>query len=404
MWVVHSGRRGELATQLVGPVVVAAAALVVGLSSRHATSWHFFRDAAHLLLTGGSIHGGGLDVYLAHPEFQFGPLTVVAATPFALLPSSLGISAVLGFGTLLGAIAVLGVETTVRRLRLRATRGVWEWSRIAGEVTLAIVWADVAVRTAHLDDAIALASVAMACAAVAHNRPGLATVALTIAAAAKPWAIVFAPLALVPPGRFKAARIGAVLAGVAVTWLPFIADEPGSVTAAGSFTITNAPSSALRALGFADPATPTWVRPTQLVVGLLLAFALVRARRWPAVVMVGLAVRLMLDPGVHHYYAAGLVLGTLLWESVVRAGRLPLITVATAVIMEVTPSDLHPSALAGVLRLALTAGLIIAALAWSPQNAGRGHGPLPHRALIWREQDGLQKPEHSAVRAQGDVE
>jgi hypothetical protein len=367
----------------VGPVVVVAAALVVGLSSRHATSWHFFRDAAHLLMAAGSSNGGGLDVYLAHPEFQFGPLAVIAAMPFALLPASLGVYAVLGFGTLLGAVAILGIEITARRTGARAGRGVWDGSRIAGELTLAIVWADVAVRTAHLDDAIALASVAIACAAVAHNRPGLATAALTIAAAAKPWAIVFAPLALVPPGRFKAARIGAVLAGVALTWLPFVADEPGSVAAAGSFTIANAPSSALRVLGFADPATPSWVRPTQVALGLLLAFALVRARRWPAVIMVGLALRLMLDPAVHHYYAAGLVLGTLLWESVVRPGRLPLLTVATAVILEVTPEDMHPSALAGVLRLALTAGLIVAAF-WAhprtsqnPWDAGLGRRRQP---------------------------
>ena len=72
----------------------------------------------------------------------------------------------------------------------------------------------------------------------------------------------------------------------------------------------------------------------------------------------------MLDPGVHHYYTAGLVLGTLLWESVVRPDRLPLITIGAAVVMELTTADVQPSALAGVLRLALTSGLIVAAFAW----------------------------------------
>ena len=245
-------------TDLVGPAVVVVVGLVVALSSRSATSWHYFRDAVHLLLTDGLVRGGGLDLYLAHPEFQFGPLAVVVAAPFALLPPWVGTPAVLAPGTLLGAIATLGIEMTVRQVRMNACSGAWARSRTVGELTLAIVWADVAVRTAHLDDALALASAAMACAAVARNRPGPVIVALTIAAAAKPWSIVFAPLALVPPGRFKPARAGLVAAGVAVTWLPFIVDEPASLSTAGSFKIANAPSSALRALGFADPTTPAW--------------------------------------------------------------------------------------------------------------------------------------------------
>ena len=390
--------RGVATTlRVMGPAVIVAVALVVGLSSRRATSWHYFRDAAHLLVSAGS--GGGLDLYLAHPEFQFGPLTVLVAAPLAFLPSSLGTYGALGLGSLLGAVATLGIELTVRQARVSAMNG-WWWSRIAGELTLAIVWADVAVRTAHLDDAIALASVAMACAAVAHDRSGWATAGLAIAVAAKPWAIVFIPLAIVRPGRLKAARIGAILAAVAATWLPFVADEPGTVGAAGSFTIRNAPSSALRALGFADPATPAWVRPAQVVAGLVLAFALVRGQRWEAVIMAGLAVRLMLDPGVHHYYAAGLVLGVLLWESTVRAGRLPTITVATAVIMEVTPTGLHPSGLAGGLRLALTAGLIIAAFVWAPSaRRGRGadaelacHEYLPERDVLARARGAIARP------------
>lgn len=374
-------------------------AIVVGSSSQVATSWHFFRDAAHFLLSTGSVTDGGLDLYLAHPEFQFGPLSVVVAMPFALLPPTVGVLAVIGFGVLLGAIATLGIEIAARRPWPNTRTDAWERGRIVGELTLAIVWADVAVRTAHLDDAIALASAAVACAGVARNRPGLATVALTVAAAAKPWAIVFAPLVLVNPGRFKLARLGAVVVGVAVTWLPFIADEPGSLAAASSFTITNAPSSALRALGFADPATPGWVRPTQLVVGLLLALALVRTRRWPAVIMVGLAARLMLDPGVHHYYAAGLVLGTLLWESVVRPGRMPLITVVTAVVMEATPTAVQPSALAGFLRLALTAGLIVAAFAWT-RRAPSDDAPA---SVSWPERDADHDQEIARARGVGET-
>jgi hypothetical protein len=145
-----------------------------------------------------------------------------------------------------------------------------------------------------------------------------------------------------------------------------VVDEPGTVAAAGSFWIGNAASSALRALGFADPSTPSWVRPVQIAAGLAVALVLVRLGRWRGVVMAGLAIRLMLDPAVHHYYAAGLTLGVLLWELTRRPDRPPWLTGVTAVLLEATPTDVQPSALAGGLRLALTAALIIAAFLPDP--------------------------------------
>ena len=234
---------------------------------------------------------------------------------------------------------------------------------LAGAVALAVVWADVGVRTAHIDDAIALAATALACAGVARGRGATATAALAVAAAAKPWALAFAPLAAAAPGRRRWLRPVVALAAAGATWLPFVLDEPGSVVAAGSFRLENAPASALRALGVHDPATPLWVRPTQFAVGLAVAGVLVRRGRWPGVVMAALAVRVALDPAAHHYYSAALVAGTLLWERITLPRRLPLATIAVAVVMELTAGDLHPSALAGALRLALAAGLLLAALA-----------------------------------------
>ena len=180
---------------------------------------------------------------------------------------------------------------------------------LLGGVAFAIVWTAIAIRTLHLDDAIALSATAAALAAVARRRPWLATAALALAASAKPWAIVFLPLLLVPPGRRRWLAPGRGRCRRRTTWLPFVVDEPATLHATSTFTIRNSPSSALRALGIDDPRTPPWVRPVQFAAGLGVAAWLVWRRRWAGVVMAGLGVRLMIDPAVHDYYAAGLTLG-----------------------------------------------------------------------------------------------
>ena len=55
-------------------------------AGRHATSWHYFHDAAHALLAPPR-DDAGLDLYRAHPDYQFGPVAVLVAAPFAFLPS-----------------------------------------------------------------------------------------------------------------------------------------------------------------------------------------------------------------------------------------------------------------------------------------------------------------------------
>ncbi|MSV90968.1 MAG: hypothetical protein F2692_04630 [Actinobacteria bacterium] len=71
--------------------MVAAVAFSVLLPFHHSTSWHFFHDAAHALFaTSRPGAEGGLDVYAEHPEFQFGPLSILVALPFAYLPTSIG--------------------------------------------------------------------------------------------------------------------------------------------------------------------------------------------------------------------------------------------------------------------------------------------------------------------------
>ena len=268
----------------------------------------------------------------------------------------------MAFASALGVLAMLFVADAVHTLAPDADPARVRRALLLGGVAFAIVWTEIAIRTLHLDDAIALSATAAALAAVARRRPWLATAALALAASAKPWAIVFVPLVLVPPGRHRWLRLVVVGAVVATTWLPFVIDEPATLHATSTFTIRNAPSSALRALGVDDPRTPPWVRPVQFAAGLGVAAWLVWRRRWAGVVMAGLGVRLMIDPAVHNYYAAGLTLGVLAWELLRRPERVPWLAMATALILEITPRDLQPPGLAGLIRLGITSLVVILAV------------------------------------------
>ncbi|GGY87155.1 hypothetical protein GCM10010300_34360 [Streptomyces olivaceoviridis] len=53
---------------------------------------------------------------------------------------------------------------------------------------------------------------------------------------------------------------------------------------------------------------------TQLCLGCGLGVLAVVRRHWPAVLLLGVGARIVLDPGVHDYYTAGLLLGTPCWE------------------------------------------------------------------------------------------
>jgi hypothetical protein len=354
-------------------VVIATSfgAMAAQLPLRHATSWHYFRDAAHLLLSPpAGVTGGGLDLFAHNPQFQFGPIAVLLAAPFAFLPANVGVVSIMIVGSVLG-LCTLAAVADANRVQLGPAGASRERAAIIAAVPFVLVWGDIALRTAHLDDALALTATAIAVAATTRSRSGVATFALAIAAAAKPWAIVFAPIALVCPGPRKSLRLGTIAAIVTVTWLPFVVDEPATVRAAGTFRIQNAAASALRVLGDHTALTPSWVRPTQMIGGFALAVVLVATSRWRHVVMATLALRLMLDPAVHHYYAAGLALGVLLWELDRRRGRTPVVTLTTALVLEVTSSIAQPAMAAGIVRLALTGSLLV--LAFLPPFDGASH-------------------------------
>lgn len=347
-------------------------------------SWHFFAAGGRLLLSGAP--GGGLHLYAAHPQLQIGPLTLtVSGALEALGPWPSRIAAIAAMSAtgppLLAAVWRLAPAAGRRRTRLVA----------AGLVFLP-VWTEVTTHFAHLDDLLALSFSVAAAHAVARRRPVLAGLALAAAAGAKPWAAAFVPMLLALPRERRWAALGTFAGGVAAAWLPFLLADPRSVLAA-QFTIPNDHSSALRVLGVNAARTPWWDRPAQLALGAAGGCLAVWRRRWPAVILLAVSARILLDPGVYSYYTSGALLGTVLVDLVVTRWRLPWATLTGAVLLyaarftsEVYPFTLHEL---GVLRAVFAVGmpaLVLGVPGWlmarRPGRHARGAqapGPQAHR-------------------------
>jgi hypothetical protein len=352
--------------------LVAGLVMAVQLAGTHATAWHYFHDAARLMSGDGPAgEAGGLHLYGEHPEFQFGPLSIAVAVPFSLLGPTAGSWAAMLLASAGGLLAFALLLDAVEGLRPGFRSRVAPWVILVAGATFVITWGDVAVRTAHIDDAIALLAI-MAAVRWCVQRPAAASrwqpvLALTVAAAAKPWAIIFAPLALLPVqnptwrdrwwlagwlhvNRGGLLRIALVGVMALLTWAPFIMADPRTLDTA-EFGISNDPTSVLRALGVSDPTTPSWVRPAQLIGGMALVAVVVGRGWWPSALLVGMAWRLLLDPGANRYYTIGLVLAALLVELSVRWNRVPWATVALAVTLEITAMPGMPALPGRALRL-----------------------------------------------------
>ncbi|MFL5859977.1 MAG: hypothetical protein ACJ780_04250 [Solirubrobacteraceae bacterium] len=315
-------------------------------------AWRYFAEGSRLLFHGG--RAGGLHLYAAHPELQIGPIAFLVAAPLRALgwwPSRVVAVALM---SMTGPL-VLGA---LWRLVPPSARRPWRLG-LAGLVFLP-GWAELVTHAGHLDDVLALGFGVAALHAVAHGRAVPTGLLVAAAADAKPWALAFAPLVLVLPARTWWRAAAAVIAGIAVAWLPFLLYDPGT-WAVTRFAIPNAVSSGLRALGVTDPATPSWDRPAQLLLGCALGTAAVLRRRWPAIILLATAARILLDPEVFSYYISGVLLGAVAADLVVMRWRFPWLTSSGLVTLHlmrlaghVVPIPLH---VLGLVR----AGYVVAA-------------------------------------------
>jgi hypothetical protein len=318
--------------------------------------WHFFVLGSELLFgrhRSYSFLPGGLHLYANYPELQIGPLSFVAATPFRLLGRTDGRIAVALFGTAVAPAIVFTLERAAAAVWHEADRDLAAMTAFLGGLVVVQAWSPLATIYAHLDDVLLLGALAVAVWAVAVRRPWLVGAALGTGMALKPWGIVAVALVLALSRRdwWKAATVAAGI--TAAAWLPFIIGDPATLGAIRP-AVETAPASVLALLGVTLGDAPGWVRPVQLGAALAIGALAVARGRWGAVLLVGIAVRVALDPQVFLYYSAGLLVAALAWDLLRSPRPLPVWSLAGFVSLDVAyvvgVSD-HTRA---VLRLALT--------------------------------------------------
>ena len=224
-------------------------------------------------------------------------------------------------------------------------------------------WDHLALQSLHIDDVIAIVCVAFAIHAIARRSSWWwAATAIGAATAAKPWAIMFLPLlAAVPYGRRRIASAVAIFLGLAV-WAPFVVVDPKTLLAA-HYTIPIDAGSVLRLVGVAARRTPRWDRLAQLGAALALGLAAVWRRRWQGVVLVGVAVRIMLDPSARSYYTTGFVFAALVWDLLQPRWRWPLTTFGVAALLDLPPALGATPTVAAIVRLIACVAAIAVVLA-----------------------------------------
>lgn len=317
-------------------------------------SWRFFSLGAQSL-TSESPTSGGLHVYAAHPELQFGPIALLAAVPLSYLGPWHGrLAAVM----LLSASGPLLLAAAVR-IRERSAPLSDPLLLVTGLLVLP-VWTEVGAHYAHLDDVLAIAAVLFAIDAIRRGSAVATGALLAVATDSKPWALACGALLLALPSGRRARGALVFAAGVALAWIPFVLADPNTLNL-GQFTIPNVAGSALQALGVHAARTPFWDRGAQLVLGVAVAALAVRHGRWPAVLLAVVAARLLLDPQTYAYYTTGLVVAAALVDLYVPRRGFPIWT-AGAVLFYAADELLRPLLPAHLLGL-LRAGYCLAVLA-----------------------------------------
>jgi hypothetical protein len=359
-------------------------------------SWHYFAHGSALLFGGsGASPPGGMHLYANYPDLQIGPVAIVCAQVLRMIGPSNGVVAAQVVMSACGLLVLYLLERSAVLLHPDLARRPAALRRtmvLAGGVLL-VLWESLAVHYGHLDDVLALLFAALAVRALAADSPALTGLCLGLAVDSKPWALVFLPLVLVAGRtRYRYAAVYAV-ATVLLAWLPFVIADFGTLGAA-QYAIVNEPSSALRALGVGTPGTPSWDRTAQLVLGCALGLLAVVRRRWPAVLLLGIGARIVLDPGVYDYYTTGILFGALCWELLGLRRPVPYWSLASFAALYLAPRITGDAALLGNLRLwlvlALAAGVLLIPQRWCAELQGPGTGRPGFEGL--RQQGGRMPP------------
>lgn len=296
---------------------------------------------------------GGVHVYANYPQVQIGPLSLLLATPFRLLGRTDGRIAASLLGTAVAPVVVFSLERAALALWHEADRRVVALTALLGGLVVVQAWSPLATIYARLDDVLLLLALAVAVWAVAHRRPWLVGAALGTGMALKPWGIVALALVLALPRRdwWRAAVPAAAM--TAVAWLPFVIGDPGTLRSLRPQALTS-PESVLGLFGVPFADAPGWVRPVQFGAALLLGAVAVARGRWGAVLLVGIALRVGLDPEVFLYYSTGLLVAALAWDLLRSPRPIPAWTLAGFLALNVAYVAVGSVDARAVLRLAVT--------------------------------------------------
>jgi hypothetical protein len=278
-------------------------------------------------------------------------MLLMSAGGRALILAQLGTAAV-------GGGILLAIRAVAIKARPQTPEPTIDRTLFVAAIAFIPVWMDLAARFVHIDDMLALGFTVAALLSLRREHPMIGALLLALAVDAKPWALPFVAL-LFFVGRSDRLRALAVYgASVAVAWVPFLISDPRTLGAAG-YRIPVDPSSALFVLGFGGGQTPSWDRVVQIAVGTGLAVLAVRSGRWAAVILVVVLARLVVDPGVHSYYAAGVLVGAVLWDVAGSSRRWPWWTTASAIGFFALRWIPQPLWLHGVITIAFFLGAVV---------------------------------------------
>jgi hypothetical protein len=365
------------------------------LAHRGGIDWKFFTTGTSLLfgghpaviygITGGSgaagpagLPGppppGGLNIFANYPALQMGPLAYLVTGVLRHLSPDNGLVAAEVFLQACGLLIVYLIEriAVATRPALRSDPA-FTATLLAGGAVFMVAWSELAAGFAHLDDGLALLLAVAAVHLAISGHPMLTGLCAGLAADAKPWALVFLPVLLIPTVRgsgnqrewaeWKKGGIAtlAALVTLAVAWLPFFVADPGTLHAT-KYLIRNEPVSALRALGVRENYTPSWDRPAQVLLGCALGALAVWRRRWPAVLLLAGGARILLDPAAHSYYTPDVMTGALLWDLLGTSCPVPLWSVVSFAALNLAPLAIPSATAQGAIRLGLIVVFTAAAL------------------------------------------
>jgi hypothetical protein len=337
---------------------------VVGTVHRDAgmTDWLVFEFGARTLIHYNSHYGGALHLYANYPFVQIGPPALLAVAAVQWLPhnpAGVGVAAVMA---LAGVGSLRCVESTaLALLPAESRRSIQTRVLCAGALAMPL-WSYECAQWRHVDDVMAVCFVIVAASLVARQRSWwLAGMLVGLGVAAKPWALILAPVLL---GLSRSNRSRATLVALATAtacWAPFVIGGPGTIKALGGLRLNLSAASSLHTLGVHLGTAPNWVRPVQMVGGFALMVVVARRGHWVAVPFAGLAFRVVSDPQTWLYYGLGPLMAAVLWDSL-HERRWPVWTIATVGIEYAVPWVLPGSV--GLLRLAWAVAAVVSCIAY----------------------------------------